>query len=303
LVVATPPALRAAGRRKSAKAGDALPDGSFPIPNVSYLHKALKAVGRAGPGKRPAVAALIRKRARQLGRWNVVKGSWADNTQGAKAMAQAMKNALELAGGSGGPFGSMAPAPTVNDYQQQVTKLTGVGAKVYRRLRSKGMPHHQALPLARKAHKIANRRDTAGGQRGDGSSPGGAPGRRPGGIVQAGGNSKRTSSSAAAGSGHGAENVGTLKGPSVGFDKQTGGAGRFKDTRGGSPLARAYQANTRPPGDMPTPKFGKGEVRKSGQTGYGRTTGRQAAVVAKPKSGRQRGGVRQGGSSNRGQQN
>jgi hypothetical protein len=68
-----------------------LSDGSFPIPNKKYLGKALQAVGRAAAGKRPVLAKLIRKRARQLGAWNVVKGSWADNTQGATAMANALR--------------------------------------------------------------------------------------------------------------------------------------------------------------------------------------------------------------------
>lgn len=94
MAVATPAPERAAGRRRLAKQSKALPDGSFPIPNVSYLKKAIRAVGRASAGKRPAIARLIRKRARQLGAWNVVKGSWADNTQSAKAMAHALNGQL-----------------------------------------------------------------------------------------------------------------------------------------------------------------------------------------------------------------
>lgn len=94
MAVATPAPERAAGRRRLARQSKALPDGSFPIPNVSYLKKAIRAVGRASAGKRPAIARLIRKRARQLGAWNVVKGSWADNAQSAKAMAHALNGQL-----------------------------------------------------------------------------------------------------------------------------------------------------------------------------------------------------------------
>lgn len=90
----TPAPERAAGRRKLATRKQALPDGSFPIPNASYLKKAIRAVGRTSSAKRPALARLIRKRGRQLNAWNIVKGSWADNTQSAKAMARALHGQL-----------------------------------------------------------------------------------------------------------------------------------------------------------------------------------------------------------------
>lgn len=75
----TPAPQRAAGRKKLAKAHDALADGSFPIPDVPYLKKAIRAVGRAPASKRPALKALIRRRARELGALNEpgVKGTWA----------------------------------------------------------------------------------------------------------------------------------------------------------------------------------------------------------------------------------
>jgi hypothetical protein len=101
VTVKTPAPERQAGRRRLAKQGHALSDGSYPIPNRGYLKKAIRAVGRAGPGKRPALGRLIRKRARQLGAWSVVKGSWADNTAGAKTMAQRLEAALELARADG----------------------------------------------------------------------------------------------------------------------------------------------------------------------------------------------------------
>lgn len=96
MAIAIPAPERAAGRRRLAKKKQALSDGSFPIPNVAYLEKAIRAVGRAAPGKRPALAALIRKRARQLGSAGMakLKGSWADNTQSTKAMANALYGQL-----------------------------------------------------------------------------------------------------------------------------------------------------------------------------------------------------------------
>jgi hypothetical protein len=53
-------------RRKMAKSGVALPDGSFPIPDCSHAEKAIRAQGRAPEAKRPRVRAHIRRRVRSL---------------------------------------------------------------------------------------------------------------------------------------------------------------------------------------------------------------------------------------------
>jgi hypothetical protein len=50
-----------------AKTGVALPDGSFPIPTSSHVHKAIQAFGRCPPEKRPQLVNHVRKRARALG--------------------------------------------------------------------------------------------------------------------------------------------------------------------------------------------------------------------------------------------
>jgi hypothetical protein len=75
----TPAPETAAGRRKLAASGDALKDGTDPIPDVPYLKKAIRSIGRVDPSKRPAVKALIRKRATELGALNEpgVRGTWA----------------------------------------------------------------------------------------------------------------------------------------------------------------------------------------------------------------------------------
>lgn len=78
-MVKTPAPERAAGRKKLAAAGNALPDGSEPIPDLDYLKKAIRSVGRLDPSKRPALKVLIIKRARELNALNApgVKGTWA----------------------------------------------------------------------------------------------------------------------------------------------------------------------------------------------------------------------------------
>jgi hypothetical protein len=79
MAVKTPGPQRAAARKKLAAAGQALPDGSFPVPTVDYLKRAIRSVGRAPASKRPALAALIRKRAKELKATSApgVKGTWA----------------------------------------------------------------------------------------------------------------------------------------------------------------------------------------------------------------------------------
>src|ERR1035441_5648858 len=79
LAVKTPAPERAAGRRALAAKGQALPGGQEPIPDLDFLKKAIRSVGRLDPAKRPALAALLRKRAKELKATNApgVKGTWA----------------------------------------------------------------------------------------------------------------------------------------------------------------------------------------------------------------------------------
>jgi hypothetical protein len=76
--VKTPVPERTASRKKLAAKGQALKDGSFPISDVDHLKKAIRSVGRAPASKRPALKALIRKRATELKATNApgVKGTW-----------------------------------------------------------------------------------------------------------------------------------------------------------------------------------------------------------------------------------
>lgn len=54
-------------RRRLAKQGQALSDGSYPIPDKAHLSAAIQAYGRCPPANRAALVNLIRKRARELG--------------------------------------------------------------------------------------------------------------------------------------------------------------------------------------------------------------------------------------------
>jgi hypothetical protein len=54
-------------REEWRKKGVTLPDGSYPIPNVQFLRKAMQSFGRCPPSKREALRRHIQKRARELG--------------------------------------------------------------------------------------------------------------------------------------------------------------------------------------------------------------------------------------------
>lgn len=63
-------------REELAKDGKALKDGSFPIENVADLRRAIYAYGRASEGKKAAVRRHIVKRARALGKTDMVPSDW-----------------------------------------------------------------------------------------------------------------------------------------------------------------------------------------------------------------------------------
>jgi hypothetical protein len=61
-------------RKKMAKKGTAMPDGSFPIANASDLRNAIQAIGRA---KDPAAAkSHIKRRAKALGLSDLIPDGW-----------------------------------------------------------------------------------------------------------------------------------------------------------------------------------------------------------------------------------
>lgn len=67
--------LSAAGRRKAAASGAAMPDGSYPIKTKSDLRRAIKAVGR-GNADHSAIRKHIMKRAKALGLEAMVPDNW-----------------------------------------------------------------------------------------------------------------------------------------------------------------------------------------------------------------------------------
>lgn len=63
-------------RQKLAKEGKALPDGSYPITNLDSLKDSIQAYGRGKKSKRAAIRRHIMKRARQLGKPELIPDKW-----------------------------------------------------------------------------------------------------------------------------------------------------------------------------------------------------------------------------------
>jgi hypothetical protein len=64
-------------RKELAKKGAAMPDGSYPISTVGDLKNAIRAYGRAKEGDKAKVRRHIKKRARALGKTDLIPESWA----------------------------------------------------------------------------------------------------------------------------------------------------------------------------------------------------------------------------------
>lgn len=105
-------------RKRLAKKGHAMGDGSFPISNAGDLKNAIRAIGRAPAGKRDKVKALIKRRAKELGATNLVPRNW--------AMAEALSeeivqlNALLEVFGDTPALEEAFVIPTLGKLKQQV---------------------------------------------------------------------------------------------------------------------------------------------------------------------------------------
>jgi hypothetical protein len=79
-------------RKAAAKAGHALPDGSFPINSVADLHNAVQAFGRAKD--KAAAKAHIIKRAKALGATDALPDSWKAEKDGEKLRTITLKKGI-----------------------------------------------------------------------------------------------------------------------------------------------------------------------------------------------------------------
>ncbi len=88
-------------RKKLAKKGQALPDGSYPIRNASDLKNAIRAFGRAKASERAKVRKHIVKRARALGKTNLIPENWPEAPKKSEASVDAIPSEGIMAAGDG----------------------------------------------------------------------------------------------------------------------------------------------------------------------------------------------------------
>jgi hypothetical protein len=175
--VKTPVPQRAASRKKLAAKGQALGGGSYPVPNVDYLKRAIRSVGRAPASKRPALKRLIVKRAKELKATNApgVKGTWAfqganDGAVRVIDLAFRYKHGWIKVGGEADKHVALAKkadgegrhADAINHLGTALTHVSDKSAafhlnelKKEMTARQMGVPY-KAKPLPKRLHAMAN---------------------------------------------------------------------------------------------------------------------------------------------------
>lgn len=89
-------------RKRLAKQGKALPDGSFPIRHESDLKNAIQSYGRSKPGDRSMVKKHIVKRAKELGLERLIPETWPEAPKKAAAsIDEVPAEGIEFAAGDG----------------------------------------------------------------------------------------------------------------------------------------------------------------------------------------------------------
>ena len=135
-----------AGRKALSKKGQTAYGTSYPVPNASYYHKAVQAIGRAPASKRGVLKSFLRKRAKQLG----IKPSPAV----ASGYSNEMTMATPAVGASDGPRVMKSSA---------ISGLQPHQARAYLRFRRRGANHRAAMTFARRVRSRANEMGSAAG--------------------------------------------------------------------------------------------------------------------------------------------
>lgn len=137
-----------ASRKSLQSKGQAMPGGRYPTPNVDFLKRAIKSIGRTPPDKRSAVVAWIKKSAKRLG-----------VPQRAANLSNELK-AIELAGALASTGAIITPAGGSGASKKPPkTKVSGGGLKtskgkaIYAKLCAKKFPPAAAMKAAKKAEQ------------------------------------------------------------------------------------------------------------------------------------------------------
>jgi hypothetical protein len=152
-----------ASRRALTAKDQAMPGGRYPIPNIDFLKRAIRSIGRTPAAQRPSVIAWIKKRAKALGATNLV------------ANLSSLESAIELSGqiatpphlvpGARTKLTGKGAVPAIPDKGSGASKMpvkskpsngplkTAKGQAVFARLCKKGLPRSMALKAAKKAEQ------------------------------------------------------------------------------------------------------------------------------------------------------
>ena len=120
--------ISAEARKKLAEKGQALPDGSYPIRNESDLKNAIKAYGRSNPEDRAKVRTHIRKRARALGKEELIPENWkaasneGEDTSLGKASAAEFGKVTDVQAGKYVP-GKTQPRDAKGKFRQVLARI------------------------------------------------------------------------------------------------------------------------------------------------------------------------------------
>jgi hypothetical protein len=120
--------ISAEARKKLAEKGQALPDGSYPIRNEDDLKNAIKAYGRSNPEDRAKVRTHIRKRARALGKEELIPENWkaasneGEDTSLGKASAAEFGEVTDVQAGKYVP-GKTQPRDAKGKFRQVLARI------------------------------------------------------------------------------------------------------------------------------------------------------------------------------------
>lgn len=81
-------------RARMAGNGQALPDGSFPIPDADHLHRAIKALGRGKNNSKSKIKAHIIARAKALGMSSAIPDTWVQKESPVEKALRVLKEAV-----------------------------------------------------------------------------------------------------------------------------------------------------------------------------------------------------------------
>lgn len=149
VALSAPPGESASDRRKEAKQGNALSDGSYPIPDKSHLRKAaILAASKHGNWK--AAQSLIRRRARELGvELSSLPGFGGESEKVAASVLAGAEVALARSAGDGGVPMYHPPFTGTHEHSHHLTAAHSHSHQHFNDNNHDGGPQHRTGSVPR----------------------------------------------------------------------------------------------------------------------------------------------------------